>query len=885
MSGAETVGQVAPWTLARTVSDVTRLIICEKPSVAKDVAKALSSTNQFTTTEWGFMSDHWWVTAAAGHLVAESPPDAYDDKYKIWSRETLPILPDRFLHQPRDERGAARLRQLAALWNDQRVTSVVNACDAGREGELIFKLIADYIGASKPVERAWFSSMTPSAILGAFAALRSDADMVPLETAARCRAEADWLVGMNATRGATVSLGGGRTLLSLGRVQTPTLALIVHRDVAISTFTPTDFFVLRSDFTAPGEQDGPERTFTGWWRSGRDDNSSDRTDSRDVLDAIAAAVRASGKGIVRTVDATLETVGAPKLFDLTELQREANKKYGMTAAATLAAAQACYEEHKVLSYPRTDSRYLPSDMANVIPAVVQRVKNADPAYSAAADAVLASCDPTPLIDDKKVSDHHALIPTDAAHNLTALTVDQRRIYDLVARRVLAALLPSQQLERTVAWVEVATADSPVWFRAAGRREVVEGWRVAWPEKWVPIGKPAADDDEPGDDDNRLLPHLTVDEPVTATKTEVLARQTKAPAAYNEASLLAAMATAGKLVEDEEVADAMKDSGLGTPATRAATIERLVAVEYITRKGKALNATDKGRGIILALGDHPMTRADLTGGWEHRLRAIERATPNDVPAMADTFRADARKFTGDITAGLLTMNPDQLHAHRRVFAACPMPGCDGGVIEGKNGWGCSTYKSQTETGCGFVYWKEQAGKKQTEKQLHTYISKVAAGEIKVLPRGPRAVLAPCPRCDGGVVERAASWGCNSWKSKTDTGCGYVVWKKNPNGSEVDETQARELFAAGASNARERTVYAPCPICDGDILDRGSFYGCSSWKTAKTPGCGVVVWKQHQKVARTDDEIAAELARQGAEGPPPARTGKKAAPKKGVTKPRR
>ena len=838
-----------------TVQAMKRLVITEKPSVAADVARALSGTNAFERTDWGFSSDAYLITSATGHLVAELAPDGYDDRFKQWVLDDLPILPDPFEYEPRDQRAAGRLRQLKTLCHRSDVTEIVSATDAGREGELIFKLIIQFVEATKPITRAWFSSMTTPAILTAFSNLRPDSEMKPLEAAARCRAEADWMVGMNATRAATLTLGGGRTMLSLGRVQTPTLSLVVHRDVAIEQFVPEDFFVLRGDFSV--DVDGTTESFTGWWRSGRDSDAADRTSGRDELDVVAAAVKAAGKGRIADVEVKPEMVAPPRLFDLTDLQREANKRFGMTATRTLAAAQACYEEHKVLSYPRTDSRFLPSDMEAGVVNLVRRVRAADADYHAAADALLPDVDASRLINDAKISDHHAIVPTDAAHDLSKLTDDQRKIYDLVARRLLASLLPAQELERTVVWVDVSTgddADDTAWFRAAGRREVTQGWRLAWPEA-------SKGDDGDDNEDDRDLPALTVNMDATVDEAEVLGRKTKPPAYFNEASLLAAMASAGKFVEDDDAADAMKESGLGTPATRASIIERLVKVEYLERKGRQLRATDKGRGVVLALGDHMLTRPALTGSWEQRLRELEQADPADVDDLRQRFDDAVRAFAGEVVDGLTGMEPTLMQAGRRVLVSCPMPDCDGDIIEGRKAWGCTSWRSRDETGCGFAFWKQQSGKKKTEKQMLAFAKKVAEGKETVTPRGPRVVLGGCPRCDGEIVERAKSWGCNSWKSPKETGCGYVLWKTNPDGSELVEEAARELLAEGKMNARERVVLGGCPRCDGEIVERAKSWGCNSWKSPKETGCGYVLWKTNPDGSELFEEDARELLAEG------------------------
>jgi DNA topoisomerase-3 len=840
---------------------MSMLVICEKPSVAADVARALQAGRSFEKQPWGYESADLLVAAAAGHLVAELPPEKYDPKYKTWVYEDLPVIPERFLYEPRDDRAATRLRQLSELMRRADVTEIVNACDAGREGEHIFKLIIQFarLGSSKTIKRAWFSSMTNQAIQEAFANLRDDREMLPLENAARCRAEADWLVGMNATRAASCTLGGNRQLLSVGRVQTPTLALVVRRDLEIENFVPEDYFQVRTDFLASG------RNAAGWWRSSRDKDGTDRFAERLRAEALADATRATGQGHVADIEVKDETVGAPRLFDLTDLQREANKRFGITAAKTLEAAQALYETHKFLSYPRTDSRYITSDMASAIPALIRRVKAAAPEYAVAADAVLAACDPTVLVNDAKVNDHHAILPTDAVHDLTKLSTDERRIYDLVARRALAALLPPQKLQRTIVWVRVDAAfeeEESVWFRIAGKVELEPGWRIAMPteaEKSSKKGAAAkeADDEEDATDDDGELPAMTVGEALPIKGVEVVDRQTKAPPRYNEASLLGIMATAGRLVSDEEAADAMKESGLGTPATRASILERLMKVEYLERQGRQLRATAKGRGLIIALGEHPLTAPDLTGEWERRLRHLERAKPEDADTLRDEFSVASRKFAAEITAGFAAMTPELLKAGRRIIAPCPVPTCTGSISETRSGWGCDSWKSREEPGCGFAVWKDRGGKKTTEKDVHKYITDVLEGRVTVRPAGPRTVIGACPKCSMDVVERPASWGCSSWKSPKDTGCGYVIWRKDPDGSEVDEARAKDMLALGKSNAREKPpAFAPCPRCSGNIVERAKSYSCDSWSPSKK-GCGTTVWKVQASQEVTPEEVLAQL----------------------------
>lgn len=828
--------------------------------MAADVATALGGGRTFTRTPWGYQASDIWVAAAAGHLVAELPPEGYDEKYKQWAFVDLPILPDPFRYTVRDKRAGDRMRDLAQLIRDPAVTEVVNACDAGREGELIFKLIVQYarLDAPKPIRRAWFASLTADAVRDAFANLRDDGEMAGLEAAARARSEADWVVGMNATRAATVTLGGGRQLLSLGRVQTPTLALVVRRDLEIEAFTPVEYFVVDATFAVAGG------SYRGRWRAGCVPDAVDRFDAKADADDVVSRVRAAGVGQVNTVEVTTEQVGAPKLFDLTDLQREANRRYGMSAADTLVAAQSCYETHKVLSYPRTDSRYLTTDMVSVVPDLVARVRAADSTYEAAADAV-AGADAMRLVNDAKVTDHHALIPTNAAHDLAALSQNERRIYDLVVRRFLAALSGPQELERTIIWTAVPTTSATEWFRTAGRRQLVPGWRVAWPEGAWGIGKPAAsdaDDDSDDDSDDQELPAVAANDGAQVTAVDATGKWTRPPAAYTEATLLGVMAAAGRLVDDDELADALRERGLGTPATRAAVIEKLLSVEYITRQGRKLKATDKGRGLIVALGAHPLTQPELTGEWEAKLRVMERADGEGARVASGEFRDGVRAFTAEVVAGLAEATPAQLLAGRRKLAPCPMPECGGDIVDGRKAWGCSTYVNRDEPGCGFVVWKEQSGKKVTEAQLLRKVAAIASGKEPPPPKpGPRVELGPCPSdgCAGVIVERPKSWGCNSWRSPKETGCGYVLWKTNPDGTELDEAGARAHLAAGTMNARQVVVFADCPRCDGQITDRGNVLGCNSWKSKRSPGCGTSVWRTTRDgTVLSDDDVRAALA---------------------------
>jgi DNA topoisomerase-3 len=812
-----------------------QLVITEKPSVAADVARALRA-ERFERTEWGYRGQSTWIAAAAGHLVAELNPDEYDQRYKTWSYADLPIIPEAFKYKPRDARAGERLRTLVGLIRDPQVSVLVNACDAGREGELIYKLVlqAARLETPKPVLRAWFSSMTETAIQQAFASLRPDREMWPLEAAARCRSEADWLVGINATRAATCTLGGGRTMFSLGRVQTPTLALVVERDLEIENFVPSEYFTVEATF---GGGAGP---YQGSWRESRESEARDRLATRAEADLIADGARAAGQGVLDSVETRTERIAPPKLFDLTGLQREANKRWGLSASTTLAAAQACYETHKVLTYPRTDSCHITTDMAAMIPTLVAALGQV-PTFAVAATALVTTgVDPSPIVNDAKVSDHHGLLPTGETAALAQLSDTERRIYELVVWRLLAALSPEQVQERTIAWTRVETPAGRQWYRSQGVRVLSAGWKAVWPTS-------AKNEDEDGNDEDRTLPALAQGETVRVEAVEVEAHWTKAPARYNEASLLGAMAAAGKLVDDEELAEAMKERGLGTPATRAAIIEKLISVEYLERRKRQLVATDKGRGLILALGEHSLVSPELTGVWEARLRQVEHCDPAQVAAMRNDFSRSVREFTQTVTASLGTLTPADARRGQRQISGCPMSGCAGSVIAGRKGWGCSSYVSKEQPGCGFVWWFEQGGKKRSEKQLLEFIEEVRAGRASVRTAStPRVVLGLCPRpgCGGEILEREKGWGCNSWKSPNETGCGFVIWKKNPDGSVVSAEEAEAMRSAGTSNAKPRPkALRPCPMprCKGEIVERERSYSCTSWKSPQSRGCGLTLWK--------------------------------------------
>jgi DNA topoisomerase-3 len=815
------------------------LVICEKPSVARDLVAALPG--RFAESNDLFESDEYVIGFAVGHLVEQVDPDAYDARFKRWKFEDLPIVPDEFRYEPRDAKAGKQLKSLHTAMRRKDIDGLVNACDAGREGELIFKLILQTAKVDKPVRRAWFSSMTKSAIRDAFENLRDDAELRPLEDAARSRSESDWLIGMNATRAATTRIGSPRSPVSLGRVQTPTLAMIVRRDLEINAFVPEDYWQVQAQFeTAASER------YLGMWQQG----SSNRLKTAEEADRIAALAQGAD-AVVESVERKPLVEQPPLLYDLTTLQREANQRYGFTAKRTLAAAQGCYERHKVLTYPRTASRYISSDLVSSLPSVIGRVVAADPAYAKAAAAIsgLALLPTARAVNDAKVGDHHAIIPTDETHTLSGLSSDERRIYDMVARRFLAIFHPASESEQTVVW----TAIGEERFRSRGKVLVVAGWRAAYGEEALP-----ADEGKVEEDAEQRLPKLEEGQAVTCAEAEALAKQTKPPARYNESSLLRAMETAGKLVEDDEAAEAMKESGLGTPATRAATIERLIDAAYLEREGKQLRATPKAVGIITTLGDHDLTSPALTGEWERRLVKIEAGEES-----RDVFMRDIKQFTEETVAWFADKDRTAMRVERRVVGPCPR--CDGEIVERPKSYSCTSWKSKAEPGCGYTLWKEVGGRTITFEEAVEYVAKgISADDIKP----ERVVIGPCPTpdCGGEIIERTKSYGCTSWKSRSETGCGFVIWRK-AGGKDVTREEAIEMVREGRTNATVRPAAEPlgaCPTegCDGEIVEKARSYGCTSYKSKKKPGCGYVIWKTQRGLGREiGREEAVEMVKHG------------------------
>ncbi len=656
------------------------LVIAEKPSVGRDLARVLPGP--FAKQE-GFLEgpDHV-LTWAVGHLVQLAEPDEYDAKFKKWRMADLPIVPPKFKLVVRDERSKKQMSVVTKQLGREDVAEVINACDAGREGELIFAYLFEKARSKKPVQRLWLSSMTKAAMQRAFSELRPAAEFASLEAAARSRSESDWIVGMNATRAATIRLRSSFDgAVSLGRVQTPTLAIITRREEEIRAFVPEAYWLVDAVFAAPGD-----RIYEGRYHEG----AKPRLPSAQDADAVVAAVRGQ-TGEITKLETKERKERAPMLYDLTSLQREANNRYGFTARRTLGAAQRCYEEHKVLTYPRTNSRYLTSDMIAELKPIAGHVGGAGREYEKAA-VYVQGLDVLPLgrvIADDKVGDHHAIIPTNSPHGLDKLSDDDRRIYDMVARRFLAVFHPEAVFENT----KVETTVAGHIFRTRGKVLLVAGWRGVYGE--LPEGEGASDEDEGRD---QQLPKLELAESVDTREVSAEEKETKPPRRYSDASLLGAMETAGKLVDDDDMREAMKESGIGTPATRASIIERLIDVGYVERDARALVATEKGLNVIRLLGDHQLTSPSLTGDWERRLGMIERGEEPRTRFMSD-IKGFAEMTVADLDAKL-----KDVRIPRANLGPCAVCGHD--IIENRKGYSCW---SREDPGCGFVIWKSKAGK--------------------------------------------------------------------------------------------------------------------------------------------------------------------------------
>lgn len=596
------------------------LIIAEKPSVGRDIAQVLKCKLKGD----GYLyNDDYIISWAIGHLATLKEPEDYDPALKKWRMNDLPILPQT-MGLKAMPKTSKQLNLLKKMLNSKEVADIICATDSGREGELIFRYIYQWAKCNKPVKRLWISSLTDSAISTGLANMKDGSEYDNLFASARCRAEADWLVGMNATRAYTLKCGD---LLPMGRVQTPTLAILVNRHNEIEAFVPENYWVVTATFESDkGEYTGVyfkaaegkfdeklEENTTGKPETQNNNElQTDRVKTQEEADAIAAKVKGE-LGTVTSIETEEKRQLPPQIFDLTELQRECNRKLGFSAQKTLSTAQSLYEKHKMITYPRTDNRYLTNDM---IPKIKPTLESLPEPYNKFAASILGLAKlpiTSRIVNDAKVSDHHGIIPTGSKKPLSALNADEKAVYDLIVRNFLAVFHEAYIYDITTAVTLVADE----MFRSRGKVDRKLGWKAVYAHESNASAKSKQEDAEA-----ITLPPLVKGDSVTAKDTEVQHKKTQPPKPYTEATLLSAMEHAGRFVEDDELKEALKASGLGTPATRAAMIEKLISSGYVERKKKSLIPTEKGIRLI-SIVPPEMRQPETTGKWERGLSRIAK----------------------------------------------------------------------------------------------------------------------------------------------------------------------------------------------------------------------------------------------------------------------
>ncbi len=758
------------------------LIIAEKPSVANDIAKTLGG---FTKHDEYFENDEYVLSSAVGHLLEIAVPEEHDIKRGKWSFAHLPMIPPYFALNP-IAKTEARLKVLNRLIKRKDVTQLINACDAGREGELIFRLIAQNAKAKQPVKRLWLQSMTPAAIRDGFTQLRSDEEMLPLADAARCRSEADWLIGINGTRAMTAfnSKEGGFYLTTVGRVQTPTLSIVVEREEKIKKFVARDFWEVRAEFVcAAGIYEGRwlDQSFK------KDENDpekrAERLWSKAAADTIAMACKGRQGNV--TEESKPTTSMAPALFDLTSLQREANGRFGFSAKNTLGLAQALYEKHKVLTYPRTDSRHLPEDYVNTVKETMTSLADNNN-YHQFAKQITDKGWVKPnkrIFDNTKISDHFAIIPTGIAPK--NLSEPEQKLYDLVTRRFMAVFFPPAEFQVTTRYTEVAGHQ----FKTEGKVMTNPGWLAIY-------GKELAGDDK--DEAGTLVP-VAKGEKVQTEKVTANGLVTKPPARYTEATLLSAMEGAGKLIDDDELRDAMAGKGLGTPATRAAIIEGLLTERYLLREGRELIPTAKASQLMTllrGLGVNELTAPELTGEWEYKLSQMEKGKISreefmrEIAQMTQIIVKRAKEYDNDTIPGDYTT------------LKTPCPNCGGVVKENYRRFAC--------TKCEFNMSKTPGSRQFEIAEVEELLSNRTIGPMQ----GFRSKMG---RPFAAILRIVRDEDIKNFKLEFDFG-------QNDDGGEDGE----------GVDFTGQTPLGPCPKCAGGVYEMGLAYVCEH-SVAKPKTC--------------------------------------------------
>jgi DNA topoisomerase III len=760
------------------------LIIAEKPSVANDIAKAIGG---FTKHDEYFESDEYVLSSAVGHLVEIAVPEEYDVKRGKWTFTHLPMIPPHFALNP-IAKTESRLKVLNKLLKRKDVTSLINACDAGREGELIFRLIVQYAKAKQPIKRLWLQSMTQGAIRDGFARLRDDSEMLPLADAARCRSEADWLIGINGTRAMTAfnSKEGGFYLTTVGRVQTPTLSIVVEREEKIKSFVPRDYWEVRAEFICAAG------IYEGRWLDTK--HKKDETDpekkaerlwSKAAAESIVAACR--GRQGTVTEESKPATQMAPALFDLTSLQREANARFGFSAKNTLGLAQALYEKHKVLTYPRTDSRHLPEDYLDTVKETLGVVAENNN-YHQFAKQILNKQWVKPnkrIFDNSKISDHFAIIPTTQAPK--NLSEPEQKLYDLVTRRFMAVFFPAAEFQVTTRYTEVSGHQ----FKTEGKVMTNAGWLAIY-------GKEAAANDDDKENAGTLVP-VAKGEKVQTEKVSANGLVTKPPARYSEATLLSAMEGAGKLLDDEDLREAMAGKGLGTPATRAAIIEGLLNEKYLLREGREIIPTAKAfqlMTLLRGLGVSELTAPELTGGWEYKLAQMERGK-----ISREEFMREIAQMTQIIVKRAKEYNNDTIPGDYATLKT-PCPNCGGVVKENYRRFAC--------TKCEFSMSKIPGSRQFEIPEVEELLEKRTIGPLQ----GFRSKMG---RPFAAILKISRDEEIKNFKLEFDFGQNQ---DEGEDGEGVDFTG--------------QTALGACPKCGSGVYEMGLAYVCEK-SVAKPKAC--------------------------------------------------
>lgn len=732
-----------------------KLVIAEKPDVARKIAAALGVKKR---EEGYYEGEEYIITYCIGHLVDLAAPDAYDSKLLTWRREDLPFIPLTFKYEV-SEKTKKQFNVIKKLLTREGVSEVINACDAGREGELIFDLVLKKAESNLPVSRLWISSLTLTAISDGFQKLKPGSAYAGLCASAHARQRADWLIGLNATRAQTLVARsqGAEGVYSLGRVQTPTLGLVVDRDRAVESFQPTDYFKVHATFHTPkGEK------YKGWWaKLGDNGKLVDRLETADEAATIIS--RVAGAGQVAVVNKKQVRERSPHLYDLTQLQRAANRAHGLTAARTLEIAQSLYEK-QIITYPRTSSQFLTADLRNQVAAHLASLEGTPYGENVAEITAHNWSVKEHHVDDSKVTDHHAIIPTEQRADFGALSDNERALYEMIVRRFLAAFYPDAIDERT----QIVTTVNGERFITKGSVEVERGWRAVEPPQSV-----KAKDDEDSESDAEeasALPDVVEHTSVSVSNVTSEKKQTKAPARFTESMLLAAMETAGKVVVDLNLRAAMKENGLGTTATRAAIIEKLIERQYIVRERKRyLRSTPMGRELINRLrqsvtGASILASAELTGAQEAKLARIERGE-----LSASDFLGEMKSLTAEIVSGIFAQSENRALIRPQDSIPCPKcksAGRDGFLRARKGEHGQFMACTMPNGVCGYI---TSVPKNQT--QIKALSSKT------------------CPKCNGvlrlrfGKESRKPFLSCTKYPA-----CTGVVWFKTPKKKEKAEIAA-------------------------------------------------------------------------------------------------